>query len=211
MKLMQCIFALCLIPAASLAAAAAEDALGDQHEFKGKVLVVELEDRSESYVLDDAALKIIGGRPFLHGTPRNDEERNGTAKKTVAIAWDKVVVVTLFESWEAYRGRNAWATLPEPSIDFKIDSLRHQVTGLDRAIQHGHHRIAKMEIEMKEFEAKASKAETERAKSEYEVARRRRQKELQVIKKTVADAISKKDALEEQVERLHDEILQGDS
>ena len=168
--------------------------------FAGKILVVELEDRTGSYVLESASLQTIGKRMFLVGSTPAEPNRQQTSTPTVAIAWEKVEVLTIFENLAAFKGRQKMPARANLPIGFEIARLRDRLAQLGAEIHDHLHFIAKTEVEVEKL--LRSEGDQDRV--------RRRKEQLVAIKKKLDGLISERRLIEVKFEELrHKEILQG--
>ncbi len=147
---------------------------------------------------------LVGAKPIETGLQSN-------IAPTIAVAWDNVDLLTIYESLEAYLRRDASPNLAEVPIEFRITRLRAQVEDLRPEIERRKRFVATTEVEIEKLKAASKKAEdTDTRIAIEDRRRRRREEELVAIQKKLVDLNSERRRLEVLAEQMsHQALLRG--
>jgi hypothetical protein len=170
-----------------LAPIAAVQGRAAELDLTGKVLVVTLQD-GRGHTLRDAAVRTIGDRAFLSGTPV-DITNPAKAKYAsgVAIPVDRIQELTLFDSVEALQAYH------RPSPENEVRVLERKIDGLDERIKTNQEFLARTKAELQQLEA-SRKPEDRLLKNHREI--------YDTDKKETERLIAQKAQLKQELEKL---------
>lgn len=200
----------CFLLFGNNAGVAADDAGSREGEFAGKVLVIELAGRDGSYTLENASLQTIGDRTFLVGSTPSKVDQQKKAKPTIAIAWEKVDVLTIFESMEAFRGPKKLSAPIDFPVTVEIARLRRNLASLNSETRRCAIFIATSEKQIKKLKEESSQAKDEQSRGKIVELIGHRKEEVSVIAGKYQALELESKQLEDKIEELrHAELLKG--
>jgi hypothetical protein len=137
-----------------------------------KIVVVDVGDPQHIYLLENIEFKTIQGREFLVGKGILETVHRPAVERTVAIVWDRVVTLEIYENLESYRRHDELSDdsqvrgkldmesqFEQFPLESKVESLRRQRGFKESNIRYMMHLIAKNEVELDELNKQVHKAE----------------------------------------------------
>jgi hypothetical protein len=137
-----------------------------------KIVVVDVGDPQHIYLLENIEFKTIQGREFLVGKGILETVHRPAVERTVAIVWDRVVTLEIYENLESYRRHDELSDdsqvrgkldmesqFEQFPLESKVESLRRQRGFKESNIRYLMHLIAKNEVELHELNKQVHKAE----------------------------------------------------